>query len=235
MKNLSETWFIEGNIDFEAKKYTLLAYLQQVNGYFDAKKLYPQMADVVFHYNNIMSFKQNKNFLQKQFPKRLTGLQIQKLELLYEEIIADSEIMAELEDITNYALSKIKKTVDLGAELYDYVEEKFRIEPVGILPLQNTEGYFLLSSSGYHFTRVYYFYISFFEKQNDKYRAVKSQYVAEWERNIVNTYENIKLTLIKERKNLPTPAVYAIETPLVYPIEETLLPIAKRCLVRYLS
>jgi len=27
MKTLSETWFAEGYIDFELKKYTLLAYL----------------------------------------------------------------------------------------------------------------------------------------------------------------------------------------------------------------
>ena len=31
------------------------------------------------------------------------------------------------------------------------------------------------------------------------------------------------------------PAVYSIETKLTYPVQETLLPIAKRCLVRYIS
>ena len=77
--------------------------------------------------------------------------------------------------------------------------------------------------------------MSIFEKHNDKYRAIKSQYVAEWERNIVNTYESIKLTLIKERKNVPTPAVYAIETKAHFPLEETILPVAKRSLARYLS
>ena len=29
MKTLSETWFADGFIDFELKKYTLLAYLQE--------------------------------------------------------------------------------------------------------------------------------------------------------------------------------------------------------------
>ena len=47
MKSLSETWFAEGYIDFELKKYTLLAYLQEVNKYFDANKLYPQLADLI--------------------------------------------------------------------------------------------------------------------------------------------------------------------------------------------
>ena len=109
------------------------------------------------------------------------------------------------------------------------------IEPIGLLPLDNREGYFFLAQPGYNFTRVYYYYISIFEKHNDKYRAIKSQYIDEWERNIVNTYESIKLTLIKERKNVPTPAVYAIESKAVFPLEETILPVAKRSLARYLS
>lgn len=50
MKQLSETWFAEGRIDFELKKYTLLAYLQEVNSHFNENKLYPQLADIIFHY-----------------------------------------------------------------------------------------------------------------------------------------------------------------------------------------
>lgn len=71
MKSLSETWFADGYIDFELKKYTLLAYLQEVNKYFNESKLYPQLADVIFHYNNIISFRENKKYLQEQFPKKV--------------------------------------------------------------------------------------------------------------------------------------------------------------------
>ena len=55
MKTLSKTWFAEGYIDFELKKYTLLAYLQEVNKYFYENKLYPQLADLIFHNNNILT------------------------------------------------------------------------------------------------------------------------------------------------------------------------------------
>ncbi|MBL7818289.1 MAG: hypothetical protein JNL70_24975 [Saprospiraceae bacterium] len=235
MVQLSETWFVEGNIDFESKKYTILAYLQRVNACFKENKLYPQLSDIIFHYNNIIAFKNNKKFLQQQFPKRLTGLQIQKLEVLYEELISDSELMAELEDITYYAMKNMKKTIDMGANIYEEVEKNIHIEPIGILPLQSKEGYFFLSQPNYNYTRVYYYYVSIFEKSNDKYRALKSQFVDEWERNIVNTYESIKLTLMKERKNIPAPAVYAIESKARFPLEETILPVAKRSFVRYLS
>jgi hypothetical protein len=54
-------------------------------------------------------------------------------------------------------------------------------------------------------------------------------------RSMVNTYENLKSELIKNRTDLPNPAVYSIETDLSFPIEETLLPIAKRSLVKYIS
>ena len=63
MKTLSETWFADGFIDFELKKYTLLAYLQEVNKYFNQAKLYPQLADVIFHYNNLVAFRENKKYL----------------------------------------------------------------------------------------------------------------------------------------------------------------------------
>ena len=75
MKKLSDTWFAEGRIDFELKKYTLLAYLQEVNRYFNENKLYPQLADIIFHYNNIVAFRENKKYLQEHFSsitKKLT-------------------------------------------------------------------------------------------------------------------------------------------------------------------
>jgi hypothetical protein len=52
---------------------------------------------------------------------------------------------------------------------------------------------------------------------------------------MANTYEHIKLDLIKLRTDIQNPAVYSIETALKFPIEETLLPVAKRSLVRYIS
>src|SRR5882672_6781011 len=107
MKSLSETWFADGYIDFELKKYTLLAYLQEVNKYFNENKLYPQLADIIFHYNNLVSFRENKKYLQEQFPKKFTGIQLQKLQVLYEQMIEDDELMSELEEIIQYAVAEL--------------------------------------------------------------------------------------------------------------------------------
>lgn len=235
MKTLSETWFADGYIDFELKKYTLLAYLQEVNKYFDANKLYPQLADIIFHYNNLVAFRENKKYLQEQFPKKLTGIQLEKLQLLYEQIIEDDEMMQELEDIINYSAGKMQKAIRNGTEIYEFVEHKLTIYPVGLLPLDVREGYFFLCEGTHRSTRVYQYRLSIFEKHDEKYRAIRTDYIDKWERNIVNTYENIKAELIRYKRELPNPAVYSIETELNFPVDETLLPVAKRSLVRYIT
>ena len=117
MKTLSETWFADGYIDFELKKYTLLAYLQEVNKYFNENKLYPQLADVIFHYNNLVAFRENKKYLQEQFPKKFNGIQMEKLQLLYEQMIEDDELMQELEEIINYSTGKFKSAITNGTEI----------------------------------------------------------------------------------------------------------------------
>ncbi|HXL56668.1 MAG TPA: hypothetical protein VN958_10445 [Chitinophagaceae bacterium] len=235
MKSLSETWFADGYIDFELKKYTLLAYLQEVNKCFNQNKLYPQLADVIFHYNNIVAFRENKKFLQEQFPKKFSGIQLQKLQLLYEQMIEDSELMSELEDIIHYAANKMQTTITNGTEIYEFIEDKLTISPVGIIPLEQSEGYFFLSETTSRDTRVYYFRLSIFEKHDEKYRSIRTDFINSWYRSLTYTYESIKSELIRNRSMLPNPAVYAIESGLTYPVEETLLPIAKRSLVRYLT
>jgi len=235
MKSLSETWFADGYIDFELKKYTLLAYLQEVNKYFSENKLYPQLAEVIFHYNNIVAFRENKKYLQEQFPKKFTGMQLQKLQLLYEQMIEDDELMTELEDIIHYAADKMKSTISSGTEIYEFIEDKITINPIGIIPLEQNEGYFFLSEPATKDTRVYYYRLSIFEKYDEKYRSMRTEFINNWYRSMANTYESIKSELIRNRSMLPNPAVYVIETGLSYPVEETLLPIAKRSLVRYLT
>ena len=235
MKQLSETWFAEGRIDFELKKYTLLAYLQEVNKYFNENKLYPQLADMIFHYNNIVSFRANKKYLQEHFPKKITGIQMEKLQLLYQQMIEDDELMQELEDIIQYSAGKMKTTIQNATGIYEFVEEKISITPVGIIPLDIQEGYFFLSTSDKNSTRVYHYRLSIFEKHDEKFRSIKTLYIDDWHRSISSTYENIKSELIKRWKDLPNPAVYSIETALSFPVDETLLPVAKRSLVKFIS
>src|ERR1700710_3297983 len=107
MKALGVNWFIEGSIDFEHKKYILLDYLQEINRHFDRSRLYPNLSDLIFHYNNLQDFKRNKTVLQQAFPQRMTKADIDAVKLTYQKIVEDDTSMKEIEDIISYALYKI--------------------------------------------------------------------------------------------------------------------------------
>src|ERR1043165_6702180 len=139
--NLSETWFVEGTIDFELQKYRLLAYLRDVDALFGRRELYPQLSDVIFHHDNLVAFRKNKQFLQDAFPKRMSDVDLRKAEIIYERMLADNELMEELEQITAYALQRIKKTINVGTDIYEEVEHALQIIPVGLLPIYKDEGF----------------------------------------------------------------------------------------------
>ena len=60
MDQLKENWLTEGLVDFEYKKYLLLAYLKKVKESFTRMELYPFLSDLVFHHRNLMAIKENK-------------------------------------------------------------------------------------------------------------------------------------------------------------------------------
>jgi len=234
MKSLGLNWFIEGSLDFEYKKYILLDYLQEINRHFDKSKLYPNLADLVFHYNNLLDFKQNKTVLQQAFPQRLTLADIEAVKLTYKKIVDDDSSMQEIERIITYAISKMDPALQTGKEIYDFVESCLMIDPVGLTPLMPYHGYFSLRNGGERTNWVYEYQITIFESKDDKYRGINVEFVDTFEQSISNTPEAIKLNLINQRRHLPNPAVYYVQSDITFPLEQTLLPVAKRSLVKYI-
>lgn len=234
MKTLSDTWFAEGYIDFELKRYRLLAYLQKIETVFSENKLYPQLSDLIFHYNNLLALKWNKSSLERQFPKQLSQVDLQRITLLYEKLVNDNELIEELESIVSYGIKKMEYSIKSGKQIYDYVEDQLEIIPIGLVPLQREEGYLFLMNGQERETRVYEYRMSIFEKYQEKYRSLKTTFIGSWVRNYINTFEAIKSELIKKCKHIPNPAVFSAVTKNTFPFEETLLPIVKRSLVKLL-
>lgn len=234
MKSLSINWFIEGRIDFEHKKYVLLDYLQEINRHFDKSRLYPNLADLVFHYNNLVDFKKHKTLLQQHFPQRLSQADINAVKLTYKKIVEDDFTMQEIENIIAYAMRKMDPALKTGRELHDFVESCLDIDPVGVVPLQAHNGYFALRNGDDKTGYVYEYQLTIFESHGDRYRGIHVKPVDTYEHNLVNTPGAIKQSLLKRYKHLPNPAVYYLCTKISFPLEYTLLPVAKKSLVKYI-
>lgn len=233
MKNLSDHWLTEGLVDFEYKKYVLLAWLKEVEREFGAVRVFPSLSDLVHHYRNLEAFRQGKLAIQEKFPKEVTAADLSRLQLQYRSLVEDSGQMRELEDIVEFSLPEIRRYLENGQAICRQVEEQITISPIGLLPIRKEEGYVLL-----HFPRradvdVYGYRMSVFEAPDGNYRAISLQHMDRVTHSITQTFEQIKINLIKKHRHLPNPATYLVESRVQAPMQETLLPLTKRLLVRY--
>jgi len=235
MEKLPNDWLTQGLVDFEYKKYVLLAYLKTVKDSFSKVQLYPFMADLVFHYRNLLAIKENKTLLRESFPKEISLEEFQKLELSYRQLIEDDAVMNELETIIEFALPQIKDSLQEGSVIYELVESKCEIAPVGVTPLYAKEGYLFVTQPPEKETNVYRYQMSIFEGSQEQLRSLNTHFIACVEKNTLNTYEQIKLNLIRQYQDLPNPATYLILSKLKFPFSETLMPVAKRLFVKHIS
>lgn len=235
MERLNDGWLTEGLIDFEYKKYQLMAYFKHVKESFNRVELYPFLSDLVFHYRNLLQVKDNHSLLRDSFPKEISPEGLKNLELNYRRMIADDMLMQELESIIAFAVPQFKSSLDEGAFIYDYVESCCEISPVGLTSLYAKEGYLFIAQPPEKETNVYRYQVTIFEQSSELMQGIHTQHLLTAPRTIGNTYEHLKLTLIRQYTELPNPSVYLVLSKLKFPYDKTLMPIARRLLVKQLA
>ncbi|MGP8216587.1 MAG: hypothetical protein ACLQQ4_13555 [Bacteroidia bacterium] len=235
MATLNSSWLTEKCIDFEYKKYVLLAFLQDVDKDFEVQKLYPSLRELVTHYRQLVVIKEKKDEMYKNFPQSARDIDAENMRIIYQKMVEDSEIMKELETIVDFSIPRFQKYLAEGKKIYDAIESQLNIFPVGVVPLHAKEGYIFIRDGRNADTSVYEYDIALFEEPEAKYRGIHTQFVKTWEMDMSISYQYIKLELLKEKQDKPNPATYAIESEWVVPLEETLLPIAKRSLLKFVQ
>jgi hypothetical protein len=235
MEKLKDNWLTDGLIDFEYKKYQLLAYFQNVKKSFKRLELYPFLSDMIFHYRNLILLKENKTLISESFPKELSPESMKNMVLNYRRIIDDDLVMREIESIMEYALPQFKNSLDEGSFIYEYVESKCEISPVGLTSLYVDEGYLFVTQPPEKETNVYRYQTTLFNQSAEPLRGIHTEFLLTAERSLSNTYENLKMNLIKQYAVLPNPSVYLVLSKVKFPYLQTLMPVAKRLLVKQIT
>ena len=235
MAALSDNWITEKHIDFEYKKYLLLAYLKEVSDHFTESKLYPSLAELVKHYRNVVALRDGKKHLMESFPGQVAGVDVAGFRLIFDKLIQDDQVMQEISSIIDFSIPCFEKHISEGRQIYDFVEARLSIHPVGIIPLNTDEGYIFLKYAPERETLVFEYQITIFENPDEQYRGISTSFVASFEDGLGMSYEKMKLELIRYQKKMPNPATYVIESELKVPLQETFLPLAKRAFVRHLA
>ena len=233
MTKLSSQWLTDGILDFEYKKYVLLAYLKHVRGEFKNQMLFPHLPHVKEHYQSSVTFKKSQDSLRTRFPKDLTGIDPVRLRLLYKEIYEDDPHLEEVNEILSFAISQFSGVIQEGQARYDDVAAGLHISPVGIVPLRTDEGYLFIYRRLSRETSIFRYQATLFDARKE--RIVQTYPIESVRKSYYTTFENLKVELTRKYTHLPNPATYMVESPREYPLNETLLPIASQLMVRYMN
>ena len=232
MKKLQPDWFTQNWLDAEYQKYVVMAYLQAVQQNFTADKLYPDLPDLRTHYADGIRFSRGKDTLNAAFPKRVSGVTGPPPRIEYTPDLTDPAFMTEMDATMEFALPRFQAMLAEGQQRWADIAGSLMLAPVGLMPLHPDEGYLLLYVTNQAEAQVYQFSLTLYSDQEPGGRMVQLRYVEAVRTSLVNTFENIKLDLIRRHRQLPNPATYRLETTRTYPVQETLLPIARQLLAQ---
>jgi hypothetical protein len=187
------------------------------------------------HHQTLLDIEANAAYLQNNFSKTITGISLNKLEISYQNRENDTPIIQELKEIINFSVPKIGEQIKEGKQIYDFLETQIQISPVGIVPLNFKEGYFLLEQSNQKVLHVFQYKMSLLKKGINKWYRLNSSYITCFNQSIQNSIESIKKQIITQNQDLPNPATFVVTSKLQIPFTATYLPLAKRMLEEHIS
>ena len=231
MENLTKNWFVEGWIDFEYKKYILLAYLKKIKNSFDQVELYPHLSNIIEHYEDLVRYNEQQNNIKSSFQKDLNEIDISKLKLHFNTTHQD-DMVDKIMEIVGFAIPKLKNSLERGAELYDFIQTKIKMDTVGIVPFYKKEGYLIVLVKGDKRANVHRYKSSLIHQNNNRFHGLATKKIDEFNLSISTSLASIKVDLVKRYADLPTPATYVVHCSMKFPENQTIMPIAKRLLLK---
>ncbi|GAA4404609.1 hypothetical protein GCM10023187_22190 [Nibrella viscosa] len=228
MKKLQPDWLTQGWIDAEYKKYVVMAYLQAVKQNFSDRKLCPDLPELRRHYEAGLHFRRCKGTLNASFPKQVDQIDFKTRTVTYKSEVTDDAYLSEVDAIMDFALPRFREALTEGQHLWERIAASLTLEPIGLLPLRPNEGYLLIHHNPHSETLVYYFCLTLYDDNEPGGRIVQFRFVEKTRKSLGHTFENMKLDLVRRYRHLPNPATFMLEARRSYPVEETLLPIARQ-------
>lgn len=235
IEQLNRDWLTEGSLDFEYKKYILLAYLKHVSEKFGEQKLYPPLGDLVMHYRKLSDLKHSLESLNAELSKNLVGIDLLNMKLRYSRNHAQDNNLLTIQEIIDFALPSIREHLEQGKSLYDAIEKEIQFEPVGVIPVYTAEGYLFLALESNREVWMYRFQSSALQLNDEKYRSLSFSFIGKELRSLGNSFEQMKIKLLNKIKELPNPATFLCYSRRNVPLNETLLPVGKRLLMQHIS
>ena len=227
--------FTKVHDDVEKRQYLILHGLQKIRNSFKQNSLYPELAETVALYNQLILIKQRIEDNRQHFPKRIKRIDPLEKRIEYELLVDEHTDIQQLEGLIDWATPQIKAVIEEGIAIYEFVEERLQVDNVGIEPVYKDEGFFFVPNHEKAELSIFKYQMSIFKSSKDRYRSLKTNLVKNLTRSEAEIPPgSIKLDLLREDKTLPNPATFSFQVDLNYPFNKTIFPVVKRKLVSHI-
>lgn len=228
--------FLAAGHDFEQAQYRVLAGLKHTRRAFSQNVIYPHLREMIELHNTLNTIDQRLEDVENAMPGEVRAIDLGAKTIVYEKPGMGPEELEDLRELVRWALPHVQSTIEEGRAVFEFVDENLHLEEVGIVPSYLQEGYLILPVRERKQMHVLRYSLSIFSKAGERYRSLRTSQVKSMPQGAVYpSPQAVKLDLVAEHKELPNPATYFFATKLDFPFEATMLPVAKRKLMRYLS
>lgn len=237
MEALNLSTFIKAADDVELSKYRVLAILRNYSESLHKNRLYPALAELISIKNELELLIEQMSLFDAEFVLNLNFVDfLGDIDPDQDGNYCDRDLDV-VADFIRWAMPEIKNSIVEGKAIFDFVDENITLTEVGVMPLYKDEGYFMIPDLKHDLLKIYKFEMSLFSTPDNPLRTLKSKLVdlISLKAPEANSPLDLKHSLIEKYPELPNPATYYFESSIDFPFVETILPVAKRKLVRKLA
>jgi hypothetical protein len=235
MADLRLDHFLGALRDMESAQYRILDSLNRSRLAFKKNIIYPDLGALVNLYGSLQQLTGRMNVVEQGMPRRLKEIDLQNRQLLYDIPALEEDQLLQVRELIDWAMPHIQETIEEGKTIFEFVEEQLHLGEVGIVPAYFEEGYLLVPNRLTSELYILQYSISLFTDVKERYRSLKTNLIKSIpNHSVYHSPHAIKLELMEENRNMPNPATFFCTVGLDLPFEQTLLPVAKRKLMRHL-
>jgi len=232
---LDPEWIYQDPIDFEHKKYKLLAYLQKCDKRFDELKIYPDFVELSLHLANLQSISKEKTMLTTNKKFKSCDDEILFKELIPKKIpkLDDAEQL-EIDKTVRYSGEKIYEAFNIAKSIWTIAQDAISVQIKRNKDrLEDGMGYIYFRRRSDEKLLVWEYEI----KKEADYELSTKAYL-----NLIfsgSSDEKTFTDIIEEKstwnhteyfKDIP---VFEVKSSQEFPFEETFIPMMKRQLMSY--
>ncbi len=217
--------------DAEAARYRVLAGVKEAHTAFVRSQVYPHLADLIRLRRALRDFLDGVEQFRAGHAGRIKGIDWESKEVIFDPPESAAPLLAE--DLAHWALPHLTEAIEEGRTLFEFVDEHAELQAVGVVPAYQDEGYLILhDEDGQVFVLRYT--MSALTGEDGKYRSLRTKPVAA-DLHPLAPPGIWKDLLVERYPDLPVPATFRLAADVAFPLEATMLPIAKRKLLRMIS